>query len=164
MTELSPSHSTGNFCPSHHGREDYFFPSHTPPHSLLTGSFVLCTCLLWLRDCPDPAGGRTSACTGLIEDGEEHSRNCSWVLETILIKSLHSICNATCGNTNSFKDSCLLRNHSEQRSAYAFPLWSLPVFLILEQRGVSREREDDNAFYMEIHESWNKNREHEFML
>lgn len=140
MTELSPSRSTGNFCPSHQGREDYSFPSHTPPHSLLTGSFILCTCSLWLRDCPDPAGRTSSACTGLVEDGEEHSRNCSWILETILIKSLHSSCNTTCWNTNSPEDQWLLKNHSEQRSAYALPLSSLPVLLILQQRGAFKRK------------------------
>lgn len=130
---------------------DYSFPSHTPPHSLLTGSFVLFTCSLWLRECPDLTSGTSSACTGLTEDGEEHSGDCSWLLETILIKSLHSSCNATCWNANSFEDQRLLKNHSEQRSACAPPLSSLPVLLILQQRGGGlREKEDVSAFHMEI--------------
>ena len=140
MTELSPSRSTVNFCPSHQGWEDDSFPSHTPPHSLLTSSSVLCTCCLWLRDCPDPASGMSSACTGLIGDGEELSRNFSWALETILIKSLHSGCNATCWNTNSFEDQWLLKKHSEQRSAYALALSSLPVFWLLQQRGAFKRK------------------------
>lgn len=79
-----------------------------------------------------------------------HSRNCSWVLETILIKSLHSSCNTTCWNTNSFGDQWLLKKHSEQRSAYGLLLSSLPVLLFPQQRGDLRENEDVSAFHMEI--------------
>lgn len=119
------------------------------PHSTTQLAYRL-LCPLYLlplvMDCLDPAGRMSSACTGLTEDGEEHSRNCSWVLETILIKSLHSSGNATCWNTYSFEDQWLLKTHSEQRSAYALPLSSLPVLLI-----------------QCVSASYKRRREHEFM-
>lgn len=90
---------------------------------------LLCTCSLWLRDCPDQAGGTNSACTGVIGNGEEHSMNCSWVLETIPTKSLYTSYNSTCWNKNSFEDQWLLKIHSEKRGAYALLHSSLPVFL-----------------------------------
>lgn len=89
------------------GQKGLFF---SLPHSTTQLAHrILCTCSLQLRDCPDQAGGTNSACTVEIKNGEEHSMNCSWVLETILIKSLHSSCNSTCWNTNSFEDQWLLK-------------------------------------------------------
>lgn len=101
------------------GREDDSFSSHTLPHSVLTGPVVLCACFLWLRDCPDPAIRTCSACTGLIEDGEQHSRNCSWVLETILVKSLHSSQHCKWLEYKQLWRQWMVKNHAEKKCLYS---------------------------------------------
>lgn len=81
------------------------------PHSTTQLAYrLLCTCSLWLRDCPDRAGGTSSACTDVIENGEEHSMNCSWVLETILKNHFTVVATKLAGIQTALKTNGYLKS------------------------------------------------------